>query len=210
MLDSDKTITRSTIPTNPDLNRNASAPLTHHPPLITPRPYSHTTDLTQRHAIAMPGALSPTSTPLELPTQPPTDATAHPDIPPFPPATTFSLLPEIYLLLSRIQLYQAQLQSTTTQPQQPSQTKNPQQPEDSLAANPLNLTPLDAAKDLAGAIYPLRQAVARAREAVKSLPGVEGRGGVEAQAREIRDLEGRVGMLRGRREALGGIVRREF
>jgi hypothetical protein len=130
-----------------------------------------------------------------------TTSPTHPDMPPFPPLSTFSLLPEIYLLLSRIQLYQQQQQASLSLSSTSTQDAAPPP-----ASNLLGLTPLDAAKELAGVVYILRQSVGRAKDAVLGLPGVEGEGGLEAQHQQIGELEELVRRLRERRGVLGAIA----
>ncbi|OAP65488.1 hypothetical protein AYL99_01460 [Fonsecaea erecta] len=71
-------------------------------------------------------------------TSPATPATAHPDIPPFPSPSTFSILPDIWLLLARLnilhhppqqlqQQQQQQQQQQTTQAQTNGHHQTPQQ-----------------------------------------------------------------------------------
>ncbi len=114
---------------------------------------------------------------------------SHPDIPPFPAPPTFSLLPEIYILLARLSLLH----------QPNGHTANTQIPPTILT------TPLLETKDLPAQIYPLKQKLAKARAAVAVLPDLERT--VEEQEGEIARLEGMVRGLKGRLGVLGGIAR---
>ncbi|KAJ9611554.1 hypothetical protein H2200_004738 [Cladophialophora chaetospira] len=124
----------------------------------------------------------------------------HPDVPPFPPPSTFSLLPDIYILLARLHLLHQTSQSQTNGHSQQSTQPHPQ-------INPaiLNGAPLLDPKDLPGQIYPLKQKLAKARAAVEELPDVDRT--VEEQEDEIRRLESRVRGLKTRLASLGEIAR---
>jgi hypothetical protein len=113
----------------------------------------------------------------------PTSTTSPPQIPPFPSPQTFDILPEIYAVVSRLQLPT----STTTDP-------TTSQPIDSLSP-----------KDLPAAIVPIKLQIQKARAAVQALPDV-GRT-VEEQQREIKALEKRNASLRKRVQELAGLAR---
>jgi hypothetical protein len=152
-----------------------------------------------------------------MPTQPPT-STIHPDVPPFPSPSTFSLLPDIYILIARLRLLHPPPHPSqptnainangntngaapTTYPSQP----QPQPSNNQIPASILNNLPLLDPKDLPGQMYPFKQKLARARESVVGLPDVKRT--VEEQEVEIRRLEGMVRALRRRLGELGGIAR---
>lgn len=159
---------------------------------------------------------------------PPTHDT-HPDIPPFPSPSTFSILPDIYLLIARLNILQTQPQTqsssqngpASSQPSAQSQSQPHPQPAPATqqASQPTSTSttssssqppfiasfpPLDT-KDLPSHIYPIKQRLAKARAAVSSLPDVERT--VEEQEREIAKLERVVIALRGRLELLGRIAK---
>lgn len=115
------------------------------------------------------------------------------DLTPFPEPSTFAILPDIYLLLSRIALLQ----------QQSSNGASSSPLNEAQAPNPLNLTPLDV-KDLTAAIYPIRQKIQKAKEAVTGMVDVDR--SIEEQEAEIKALEARVQALKGRLALLGGIA----
>ncbi|KAL2441907.1 hypothetical protein ABEF95_016840 [Exophiala dermatitidis] len=163
-------------------------------------------------------------------TSPPTLA-SHPDIPPFPSPSTFSILPDIYLLIARLNILhqkppsistsepaqsqiqtQAQTQSQSqTQPSTTSnglgaQTQTQRDSSSNQTAPPHHLltdTPLDL-KDLPAQIYPIKQKLVKARAAVTALPDIERT--VEEQEQEIQELERTVGLLRKRLGLLAGIA----
>jgi hypothetical protein len=138
----------------------------------------------------------------------------HPDVPPLPPPSTFSILPDIYILLARLNLlHQSQLnghsqpsqtQASSTQ-HLPSQTQSSATTGSQIPPSILNGATLLELKDLPGQIYPLKQKLARARAAVEELPDVERT--VEEQEVEIQRLEAMVKALRTRLGGLGEIAR---
>ena len=140
---------------------------------------------------AMPSATSPKPDDTH-----PTTST-HPDIPPFPPPQTFAFLPDIFELLSRISLLLHQQSAaqklTATSPASPPQTS---------PLNPLNLSPLEL-KDVPAAIYPLKQKIQKAREAVVA-GMVDTSRSIGEQEAEIEALERRCKALSGRLGELGG------
>lgn len=115
------------------------------------------------------------------------------DLTPFPEPSTFAILPEIYLLLSRIALLQ----------QQSSNGASGSPANEAQVANPLNLTPLDV-KDLTAAIYPIRQKIQKAKEAVTGMVDVNR--SIEEQEAEIKALEAKAQALKDRLTLLGGIA----
>ncbi|ETN45374.1 uncharacterized protein HMPREF1541_09205 [Cyphellophora europaea CBS 101466] len=124
-----------------------------------------------------------------------TGQTTNPDLPPFPDQSTLSLLPDVYLLLSRIALLQQQQSNgAATSPTNGAQA----------TPNPLNLTPLDI-KELTAAIYPLKQKIQKARETITGMIDVER--SVGEQQAEIRSLEAKVHALKDRLALLGDIAR---
>lgn len=140
----------------------------------------------------------------------------HPDVPPFPPASTFSILPEIYLVIARLNILHpssatAQQQSQSqTQTQSQSQPLPPPPPPPPPLQSQISATstashqtgPLLDAKDLPSQIYPPKQRLARARAAVSALPDVQR--SVEEQEKEIRELEAQV---RGLKARIGGLAK---
>lgn len=127
-----------------------------------------------------------------MPTPAAEDASA--DLTPFPDPANFAILQDVYLLLSRIALVQ---QGQATNGASASLTNDAQLP------NPLNLTPLDV-KDLTAAVYPLRQKIEKAREAVTGMVDTER--SIEEQETEMQDLETRVEALKGRLALLADIA----
>jgi hypothetical protein len=127
-----------------------------------------------------------------MPQQPPL---THPDIPPLPPQSTFSILPDIYLLLSRL----APLQT----PNQASQTAQSQQPTSQPATQPptLNGLPPIQTKSLPAEIYPIKQKIQAARDALTVLPDMQR--SIAEQEAEIKMLEAKVRGFKGRLELLG-------
>lgn len=121
------------------------------------------------------------------------EANGEADLTPFPEPSTFAILPEIYLLLSRIALLQ----------QQSSNGTSGSPANEAQVANPLNLAPLDV-KDLTAAIYPIRQKIQKAKEAVTGMVDVNR--SIEEQEAEIKALEAKAQALRGRLALLGGIA----
>lgn len=115
------------------------------------------------------------------------------DLTPFPDPSTFAILPDVYLLLSRVALLQ----------QQSTNSAAASLAGDAQPSNPLNLTPLEV-KDLTAAIYPLRQKIQKAKEAVTGMAGVER--SIEEQEAEIKALEARVQALKHRLSLLGDIA----
>lgn len=142
----------------------------------------------------------------------------HPDIPPFPSPSTFSILPDIYLLISRLSILQpvnpanASQQASTSTPagtgagtgvSASSARPTPTHPNDRLHSGQ---PPLET-KDLIANIYPIKQKLAKARAAVAGLPDVQR--SVDEQESEIRALEKRVAALNGRLALLAGIAKGE-
>ena len=109
------------------------------------------------------------------------------DTPPFPSPSLFSILPEIYLLISRIELLQ-----------QATGTSVPTTPGGNSATTPITL------QELPAAIQPVRTQIIKAKVAVQALPDVERT--IEQQEDEIRLLEGRVGALKKRLRELGRLA----
>ncbi|KIW69110.1 hypothetical protein PV04_05005 [Phialophora macrospora] len=138
----------------------------------------------------------------------------HPDVPPLPSPSTFSILPDIYILLARLNLlHQTQLnghsqpsqtQASSTQ-HLPSQAQSTAATGSQIPPSILNGANLLDLKDLPGQIYPLKQKLARARAAVEELPDVDRT--VEDQEVEIQRLDAMVKALRMRLGGLGEIAR---
>ncbi len=157
---------------------------------------------------------------LSLPTQsstppskmPSVTSQSHPDVPPFPSPSTFSILPDIYLLIARLNiLQQATTQTGPSQAESSSQTQQQSQTQTSSTQQqqqpPQHLQtggPALELKDLPSQVYGIKQHIAKARAAVQVLPDVER--SVEEQEREIRELRRTVGLLRGRLGKLAGIA----
>lgn len=133
---------------------------------------------------------------------------SHADIPPFPPPSTFSILPDIYLLIARLSIYQ-QAQQTASQAQSQTQaqsdsqtqpqTQPPQAPQPAQNLGP----PLDII-ELPAQVYPIKQRIAKARAAVAALPDVDR--SVEEQEHEIHELQRTVALLKARLGKLGAIA----
>ena len=139
---------------------------------------------------------------------------SHPDVPPFPSPSTFSSLPDIYLLIARLNiLQQATTQTASSQAGSSSQTQQQSQTQTSATQQqqqqqpPQHLEtggPALEIKDLPSQVYGIKQRIAKAKAAVQVLPDVER--SVEEQEREIRELQRTVGLLRGRLGKLAGIA----
>lgn len=160
-----------------------------------------------------------------------TPPNTHPDIPPFPPPSTFSILPDIYLLLARLRLLNNASSDTTTNTQhsqlngalgtQHSQTQalsstsapptqgitTSTQSQSTIPPALLNNASLLDLKDLPAQLFPLKQRLAKARAAVSELPDVDRT--VQEQEEEIKNLEEMVRALRRREAHVAGIARRE-
>ena len=127
----------------------------------------------------MPSATSPS----------PPSPSSHPDILPFPSASTFSILPDLYILLSRLAPMQNQSNGAA----------------DALHLVPSNEPPLQTS-DIVTAMYPIRQKIQKAIAAIKALPAVDR--SVGDQEEEMRQFEARIGALQGRLGELGAIAGR--
>ena len=132
--------------------------------------------LLRQHPPKMPSATSPSST--------------HPDIPPFPSPQTFDILPDIYALISRLQLPSSNAGAASPTPTISSTSTSPLKPQ-----------------NLNTAAVPIKQKIHKARAAVQTLPDV-GRS-MEEQEREIRALEARCEKLRGRVGELAALAGRK-
>lgn len=106
------------------------------------------------------------------------------DIPSFPSPSLFSILPEIYLLISRIELLQQNAGTTL-----------PTTPGGNSSVAPITL------QELPAAIQPIKTQILKAKAAVQSLPDVERT--VEEQGLEIRALEAKIAALKKRLALLG-------
>ncbi|KAK5225345.1 hypothetical protein LTR47_009407 [Exophiala xenobiotica] len=142
-------------------------------------------------------------------TMPSATSPSHPDIPPFPPPSTFSILPDIYLLIARLNiLQQATTQTGSSQGESSSQSQQQQsQTQTSATQPPPHLQtggPALEIKDLPSQVYGIKQRITKAKAAVQVLPDVER--SVEEQEREIRELQRTAGLLRGRLVKLAGIA----
>jgi RNA polymerase II transcription mediator complex subunit 9 len=116
---------------------------------------------------------------------PPLDTSA--DIPPFPSPNLFSILPEIYLLIARLEPLQESAGPAL-----------PTTPGGNNSTAPIML------QELPAAIQPIKTQILKAKAAVQALPDVERT--VEEQEAEIRMLEGRIGGLRKRLGELGALA----
>ena len=119
-----------------------------------------------------------------MPSSPAAQNTYHQSSIQFPSPSSFSLLPELHTILSRLSALQ----------QQSINAASPTFPAD----NPIE------PKDLASHVYPLKQRLAKARAMVHILPDVER--SVSEQEQEIKMLERKVEALKGRLADLGGIA----
>ncbi|RMZ84178.1 hypothetical protein DV738_g595, partial [Chaetothyriales sp. CBS 135597] len=108
--------------------------------------------------------------------------------PEFPPASAFSLLPDVYTLLSRL----APLQNAGS-----TSTSNGAGAGAGASSDTLHLTlsnePALQPADIAAAMYPIRQKVQKAIASIKALPDVDRT--LEEQEAEIRLLESQIGAL---------------
>ncbi|RMZ89775.1 hypothetical protein DV736_g2982, partial [Chaetothyriales sp. CBS 134916] len=106
----------------------------------------------------------------------------NPDSPAFPPASAFSLLPDVYILLSRLA---------------PLQNAGISNVNGAGASDTLHLTlshePALQPADIAAAMYPIRQKVQKAIAAIKALPDIDRT--IEEQEAEMRVLEAQIGAL---------------
>ena len=130
---------------------------------------------------------------------------SHPNVPPFPSPSTFSILPDIYILIARLNLLHQPPSQTPTNGHNQSHQQSAQAQTPQIPAPILNGAPLIDTKDLPGQLYPVKQKLVKARAAVESLPDIERT--VEEQEVEMRRLEGMVRALRGRLGMLGKIAR---
>ncbi len=133
----------------------------------------------------MPSATSPT--PALLPGAP-SPSSQPTDIPPFPTASTFSILPDLYILLSRLAPLQNQ----------------PNGGADTLLHLVPSNEPALQTSDIVTAMYPIRQKIQKAIAAIKALPDISR--SMEEQEEEMRHLEARIGALEGRLGELGVIA----
>lgn len=116
---------------------------------------------------------------------PPLDPSS--EVPPFPSPNLFSILPEIYLLIARLELlHQNGGAALPTTP----------------GGN--TTTALITLQELPAAIQPIKTQILKAKAAVQALPDVERT--VEEQEEEIRMLEGRLGGLKKRLGELGALA----
>lgn len=106
------------------------------------------------------------------------------DIPPFPSPNLFSILPEIYLLVSRLELLQQNAGATL-----------PTTPGGNSSVSPITQ------QELPAAIQPIKTQILKAKAAVQSLPDVERT--VEEQEVEIKALEAKITGLKKRLALLG-------
>ena len=106
------------------------------------------------------------------------------DIPPFPSPSLFSILPEIYLLISRLEPLQQNSGATL-----------PTTPGGNSSISPITL------QELPAAIQPIKTQILKAKAAVQALPDIERT--VEEQKVEIKALEVRIAGLKGRLAHLG-------
>ena len=109
------------------------------------------------------------------------------DVPPFHSPSLFSILPEIYLLLSRIELLQQNAGATL-----------PTTPGGNSSVSPITI------QELPAAIQPIKTQILKAKAAVQALPDVERT--VEEQEEEIRMLESRIAGLTKRLGELGKVA----
>src|SRR5271170_960848 len=126
-------------------------------------------------------------------------STTHPDIPPFPPPSTFFILPDIYLLITRLDLLQQSQSQSQLEAQPGPPSLQPTTPGDTSL-------PAISTKDLPTLTHPIKQKIAKARAAVQALPDVER--SVAEQEDEIQMLEARVVALKRRLVELGIIAGR--
>jgi hypothetical protein len=127
--------------------------------------------------------LGPYASTLKMPSLEPLPETSA-NIPPFPPPSLFSILPEIYLLISRIELLQQNAGAAL-----------PTTPGENSSVAPITL------QELPAAIQPIKTQILKAKAAVQSLPDVELT--VEEQGVEIKALEVKIAGLRRRLALLG-------
>jgi hypothetical protein len=167
------------------LSRNSSAS-----PSCRKSPSAHRGD---DHPTTSPSTMPSSSSPSYQPHQ-----TTHPSVPPLPSPQTFSILPEIYILISRLSLLQ-NASAPTTDPQ--TQLSSQAQSQSTITTG---LTQLEV-KDLPAEIFPIKAKIVKAREVVGGLMDVER--SVAEQEREIEMLERQVRALKGRLEMLGEIAR---
>lgn len=100
------------------------------PTILLRTPYTTPHTPTDLDNLKMPSATTP---PSQIPT-------THPDIPPFPSPSTFSILPDVYLLIARLNILQSQQapSSQQTQAQTQTQTQSQSQPQTQTQSQPLS------------------------------------------------------------------------
>ncbi|KAI1610011.1 hypothetical protein EDD36DRAFT_498803 [Exophiala viscosa] len=124
-------------------------------------------------------------------------APSHPDIPPFPEPSTFSILPDIYLLIARLTIYQ-QAQQQKSQSDSETQTIQTQPPPAQNLGPPLDI------KELPAQVYKIKQRIAKARAAVSALPDVDR--SENEQETEVQELQRTIKLLKQRLGKLGAIA----
>lgn len=130
-------------------------------------------------------------------------AVTHADIPPFPSPSTFSILPDVYQLISRLSILQTPNPATTSAAVAggSAATIGTSTPLDRLHPT----LPLLEVKDLPAQMYPIKQKLVKARAAVAALPDVAR--SLEDQEAEIAQLERRILALRRRETQLASIAK---
>lgn len=136
-------------------------------------------------------------------------AATHADIPPFPSPSTFSILPDVYQLISRLSILQTPNPATTPTAGATSAAVAGGSAATIGSSTPVDrlhpILPLLEVKDLPAQVYPIKQKLAKARAAVAALPDVTR--SLEDQEAEIAQLERRILALRRRETLLASIVK---
>ena len=140
--------------------------------------------------------------------------TTHADIPPFPSPGTFSILPDVYQLISRLSMLQTPNPTSTPTAAGATTTSAGITSEPGATNIGGSSTPVDRfhptlpyleVKDLAAQIYPIKQKLAKARAAVAALPDVAR--SLEDQEVEIGQLEQKILALKARERHLAAIAK---
>ncbi|KIV96314.1 hypothetical protein PV10_00196 [Exophiala mesophila] len=140
--------------------------------------------------------------------------TTHADIPPFPSPSTFSILPDVYQLISRLSMLQTPNPTSTPTAAGATTTSagitsGPGATNIGGSSTPVDrfhpTLPLLEVKDLAAQIYPIKQKLAKARAAVTALPDVAR--SLDDQEAEIGQLERKILALKARERQLAAIAK---
>lgn len=134
---------------------------------------------------------------------PTTEDTTATTVQPLPPASLFTFLPDLYVLISRL----SELRNPPAEATQENLTQILSRESNASASG--SLRPVNSsegtieAKDLPGHVFGLKRRIAEARRVVEGLE--DGGRTVEEQETEMEELKGRIEGYRRRLRVLGGI-----